>query len=520
LKIVVDENIPYGREAFETLGEVVLRPGRAISPEDVRDADMLMVRSITKVNADLLDNSRVRFVATATIGVDHLDEAYLRERGIQYASAPGCNANSVAEYIAAALLVLGETRGFLVRNRKLGIIGHGNVGKKVEQKASALGMEVVLNDLPLARETGDPKYRPVDEIFDCSIITVHVPLTRTGPDTTYHLLDESFFNRCKTGTIIMNTARGSVVDGAALRAALESGKIGAAVLDVWEGEPNVDLGLLPNCAIATPHIAGYSFDGKVNGTKQIYAAACAFLSVTPTWDPTPLLPPPDVPEVSLIQLTEDMNNVTHGFITEADVDRAIESRQDALKDKTLDALLEILGYRAPRRAASLAPLGMPVFKISERDIAQHLVEMVHPTIARLYRVFPIAFENEKLQLAMLDPTDAQTVDIVSRLLDMEIKPHLTTPQEIALALEKYYSSFVDCPELQSQIAKAVLTVYNIREDDKCMRALMKMPEAERGPYFDRLRKEYPHRREFHNTHVDLDPAYPQLAECLRNLGFR
>ena len=282
LKIVLDENIPYGREAFETLGEVVLRPGRAISPEDVRDADMLMVRSITKVNAALLDGSKVRLVATATIGVDHLDEPYLRERGISFASAPGCNANSVGEYIAAALLVLAETRGFQLSYRKLGIIGHGNVGKRVEQKARALGMEVVLNDPPLARETGEKRYRPLEDIFDCPIITTHVPLVKSGPDATRHLLNERFFSRCKTGTIILNTSRGSVCDGNALRAALESGKIGAAALDVWEGEPNVDMQLLANCAIATPHIAGYSFDGKVSGTQQIYEAACAFLKIDPT----------------------------------------------------------------------------------------------------------------------------------------------------------------------------------------------------------------------------------------------
>lgn len=379
MKIVVDENIPYGREAFEMLGEVVLRPGRAISPEDLRDADLLMVRSITKVNAALLDGSSVRFVATATIGVDHLDEPYLRERGITYASAPGCNANSVGEYIAAALLVLAETRGFKLADRKLGIIGHGNVGKRVEQKASALGMDVVLNDPPLARETGDKKYRPLEDILDCPIITAHVPLVKTGADATRHLLNERFFARCKTGAIILNTSRGAVCNGEALRVALESGKIGAAALDVWEGEPNVNLQLLANCAIATPHIAGYSFDGKVNGTKQIYDAACTFLNIAPSWDATPLLPKPEVPRITVKGLPESV---------------------------------------------------------------------------------------------------------------------------------------------QAEIAATVARVYDILDDDKRIRALLRMDDGERGLYFDRLRKEYPRRREFHNTDATILPLNAAMANTLRGLGFK
>jgi erythronate-4-phosphate dehydrogenase len=284
----------------------------------------------------------------------------------------------VGEYIVAALLVLAETRKFKLADRKLGIIGHGNVGKCVEQKARALGMDVVLNDPPLARSTRSLRYRPLDAIFECPIITTHVPLTKTGPEATRHLLNAQFFARCKTGTIILNTSRGSVCDGDALRAALESGKIGAAALDVWEGEPNVDLELLSNCAITTPHIAGYSFDGKVNGTRQIYEAACTFLGVKPTWDPAPLLPEPDVPEV------------------------------------------HVNGAAA---------------------------------------------------------------------------------------------------SIQSELAATVTNVYNIVEDDARMRLLLTMPPAERGPYFDRLRKEYPRRREFHNTHAIVSPRNTAVSDTLRHLGF-
>jgi erythronate-4-phosphate dehydrogenase len=299
MNIVADENIPYAREAFGLLGDVTTAPGRSMDRDLLRDADLLFVRSITKVNAALLDGTKVQFVGTATIGEDHVDKTYLAERRIGFSSAPGCNANSVGEYLAAALLVLAESRGFQLRDRRLGIIGHGNVGKRVEQKARALGVDCVLNDPPLERETGDSKYRPLDEIFDCQIITAHVPLTKRGADPTYHLLDAAFFERVKTGAIIINTSRGSVVDGKALRAALESGKVGASVLDVWEGEPNIDLDLLANLALATPHIAGYSFDGKVNGTRQVYEAACRHLGIEPTWDPAPHLPEPDCPEVTV-----------------------------------------------------------------------------------------------------------------------------------------------------------------------------------------------------------------------------
>jgi len=295
LKITADENIPYVREAFGTLGDVTTLHGRRMTSEALRDADLLLVRSITKVNRDLLDGTPVHFVATATIGEDHVDKAYLAERGIAFSSAPGCNANSVGQYIAAALLELANGPG--ISGRKLGIVGVGNVGKRVLAAATALGFECVLNDPPLARKTGDPKYRPLEAILDCDIVTLHVPITKTGPDATYHLADESSIRRMKRGSVLINSARGPVTDTVAVKRAIDDGHLRACVLDVWEGEPNPDIELVERTFIATPHIAGYSFDGKVNGTRQIYAAACAFLGKTPDWDPTPLLPAPECPKV-------------------------------------------------------------------------------------------------------------------------------------------------------------------------------------------------------------------------------
>ncbi len=295
--IIADENIPYVREAFAPLGEVCTAHGRKMAAETVHDAELLLVRSITKVNAALLDGSKVRFVATATIGEDHIDKAYLAQHGIAFSSAPGCNANSVGQYIACALLALSERFGFDLHGMTLGIVGVGNVGKRVLAMATALGMKCVLNDPPLERQTGNTKYRPIEEILGCDIVTLHVPIQKEGPDATYHLADESFIQAMKPGAILMNSSRGPVADGKAIIHALDDGHLRACVLDVWEGEPSINAALLKRVFIGTPHIAGYSFDGKVNGTRQIYEAACQFLGLPPTWNPAPLLPAPACPEV-------------------------------------------------------------------------------------------------------------------------------------------------------------------------------------------------------------------------------
>lgn len=298
MKIVVDENMPFGREAFETLGEVVTAAGREISNEMLRDAEMLFVRSITKVNAALLDETAVRFVGTATIGEDHLDKTYLAARGIPFASAPGCNANSVSEYIVAALFELAVKHDLDLAQCRLGIVGVGNVGSRVLQKATVLGMETVLNDPPRAALEGDEIFQPLSAIHDCDIVTFHVPLEKNGPHPTHHLVDKAFLSTMKPGAILINTSRGPVVDNQALKVAIGDGHLRDAVLDVWEGEPQIDMELLAAITIGTPHIAGYSFDGKVNGTRQVYEAACAFLNVPPTWEAAASLPPPEHPNLT------------------------------------------------------------------------------------------------------------------------------------------------------------------------------------------------------------------------------
>lgn len=291
--------MPFAKAAFSTIGEVTLLPGRAITREAVADARILAVRSVTKVNADLLDGTGVAFVGTATIGVDHIDEAYLERRGIGFASAPGSNANSVAEYIAAALLTLAERRGETLEVKTIGIVGCGNVGSRVAAKAEALGMEVLRNDPPLRRETGSDLYRPLEELFEADFITLHTPLTKEGRDATHHLAGEAFLPRMRPNATLLNTSRGAVADNRALARALAENRIRDAVLDVWEGEPDIDFGLLDRAALGTPHIAGYSYDGKLNGTQMIYLAACRHFGIEPAFDMGDAAPAPAVPEIAL-----------------------------------------------------------------------------------------------------------------------------------------------------------------------------------------------------------------------------
>jgi len=382
VKIVADQNIPFVKECFSSLGEVYVCSGRQITPEVVRDADLLLVRSITPVNEALLAGSRVRFVATATIGTDHVDTDYLQRAQIAFASAPGSNANSVAEYVAAALLLIAKRRRFTLEGKRIGIIGVGNVGSRVDVKCRALGMETVLNDPPLARITGDRKYRPLEEALACDIITLHTPLTEDGPDATYHLADEIFFSALRKGAVFLNTARGGVMETAALKKAMETGKTSAVILDVWENEPTPDPWLVRHVDISTPHIAGYSFDGKVNGLLMIYRAACKFLNVEPQHTEKDFLPPPAVPQIEI------------------------------------------------------------------------------------------------------------------------------TPEQIQSAAEEVL------------LHEIVQQVYPIGRDDFNMREILQVPAEQQGAFFDRLRRDYPVRREFQNTLVKLPKGADTLAAKLAGIGFQ
>ncbi len=315
MNILCATNMPFAREAFATLGTVTIREGRAISPDDAREADLLAIRSTTRVGPALLDHSRARFVGTATIGTDHLDIPYLESRGIPWAFAPGCNAESVADYLCAALLHLAQRHGFRLAGKTIAIIGVGNVGSRVAARALALGMRPLLHDPPRQRRAAataadgvttdpplplTPDWLTLDAaLAQADIVTLHVPLTASGPDATRHLANDAFFARLKPGAIFVNAARGAITDSEALRRAVETGRVAHAVLDTWEGEPAFRADLLPVVALATPHIAGYSYEGRVNGTVMIYRAACRLLQRPADWSPDALLPPPAVPRLEL-----------------------------------------------------------------------------------------------------------------------------------------------------------------------------------------------------------------------------
>jgi len=298
-KIVADENIPCVREAFSHLGKITLLPGRAMSREALLDAELLLIRAVTKVDANLLHDTAIRFVATATIGTDHVDLNYLAQQGIAFTSAAGSNANSVAEYVMAALLHHAVKHELSLAKLTLGIVGAGHIGSCVAKMATGLGMKVLLNDPPLARETRDPKFLPLAALMEADIITLHTPLTHTGEDATFHLFDRARLKKMKRGSALFNTCRGEVVDNAALKEILQSGHLRSAVLDVWENEPEINTELLQLVEIGTPHIAGYSLDGKLNGTNQIYHAARKFLGVAPQWQMEKAMPVVAEPNIRL-----------------------------------------------------------------------------------------------------------------------------------------------------------------------------------------------------------------------------
>jgi erythronate-4-phosphate dehydrogenase len=296
VKILADENIPYVREAFGSLGRVELANGRAITRAMLSDTDLLLVRSITRVDEPLLAGTAVKMVATATIGTDHIDQEYLARAGIAFASAAGSNSNSVSEYLTAALLTLARRKNLPLTGQTIGVIGVGNVGSKVAYKCRQLGMHVLKNDPPLQEMTGTGEYCDLPRLLaESDFVTVHVPLVMKGRWPTFHMVNDSFIRKMKPAAWLLNSSRGTVVDEPALKEALRTDRLAGAVLDVWENEPAIDVALLSQAAIATPHIAGYSFDGKVNGTEMIYQAACRFLGVPADWNPKLIMPPPPVP---------------------------------------------------------------------------------------------------------------------------------------------------------------------------------------------------------------------------------
>jgi erythronate-4-phosphate dehydrogenase len=301
LKIIADDKIPFLRGVLEPYAQVVYLPGAQIGPADVADADVIFTRTRTRCDAGLLRGSKVRLIATATIGYDHIDTAYCEANGLRWVNAPGCNSSSVQQYITAAIVTLAKEQGLRLADTTLGVVGVGKVGAKVAKAGEALGMRVLLNDPPRAEKEGVEGFTPLEELLEQSdIVTCHTPLTKEGPYPTYHLASGRFLGRMKTGSVFINSARGAVCDSEALKRALQT-KLSACLLDVWEGEPEIDPVLLEQAFIATPHIAGYSADGKANGTAACIQALCNYfkLDILPAWYPD-TIPPPPMPTVLTI----------------------------------------------------------------------------------------------------------------------------------------------------------------------------------------------------------------------------
>lgn len=277
MKIVADENIPFLERFFGDMGELHCLPGRDIDADHVNDADLLIVRSVTKVNAALLENSKVKFVGTCTIGMDHLDTSFLEARGIAYANAPGSNANSVVEYLLSCLSILSETHDFDFGQSSVGIVGYGNIGSSLVKRLSKLGVQYKVYD-PLV-EQDELELSTFEEVMQCDVVTLHVPMTKTGEFPTFHMVNEQVLSALTAKQTLINASRGGVVDNQALKRRLLQDDAPFAILDVWEHEPLIDVELARLVHIGTPHIAGYSFDGKVAGTEMIYRRVCQMMGL-------------------------------------------------------------------------------------------------------------------------------------------------------------------------------------------------------------------------------------------------
>ncbi|MBD1551698.1 4-phosphoerythronate dehydrogenase PdxB [Pseudomonas typographi] len=297
--IVADENIPLVDEFFGAFGAIRRVPGRQVSRTHLAGADALLVRSITQVDRALLEGTPVRFVGTCTIGTDHLALDYFAQAGIHWASAPGCNARGVVEYVLGSLLVLAEREGATLAGRTYGVVGVGQVGGRLVDALRALGWRVLACDPPRqAAEGGD--FVTLDTLLaECDVVSLHTPLTQVGEYRTRHLLGAARLRGLRPGTWLINAARGPVIDNAALATVLAERPDLRAVLDVWEHEPSIDRALAARCAIATPHIAGHSLDGKQRGTAQVFDAFCQWQGVAPTVKLAELLPPPWLAQVVL-----------------------------------------------------------------------------------------------------------------------------------------------------------------------------------------------------------------------------
>ncbi|AHW60925.1 4-phosphoerythronate dehydrogenase PdxB [Draconibacterium orientale] len=333
MKIIIDNKIPYIKGALEPFAEVIYLPGSETTPEIVKDADAIITRTRTICNDKLLRDSKVKYIATATIGFDHIDTDYCKQAGIKWTNAPGCNAESVNQYIASALCSWAMRKRTDLTGLTIGIVGVGNVGKRVAKTCKILGMNVLLNDPPRERTEGSREFVSLETIQnEADIITFHVPLNMSGEDATFHMVDEDFLQNLRKNPLIINSCRGEVCDSEAIYNAIEASDIKGFIADCWENEPDINLDLLNLCEYGTPHIAGYSKDGKANGTKMSVQAISRFFGLgINNWEPTNV----ELPATTSIEIDGNQRR-EYSILAEAILSTYdIENDDDDLRDSPL-----------------------------------------------------------------------------------------------------------------------------------------------------------------------------------------
>lgn len=366
MKIIIDDKIPYIKGVLEEVAQVVYLPGSKTTPEIVRDADAIITRTRTYCNEKLLSGSAVKFIATATIGYDHIDTDYCDKAGIKWTNAPGCNSKSVEQYIASTLMVLAERKKLNLSDICIGVVGVGNVGSKVANVCRLLGMKVLLNDPPRERAEGSGAFVSLQQIVDkADIITLHVPLNLKGEDATFHLGNEAFLSSLKRKPVLINSCRGEVIETNAVKEALKEGQLSGFVCDCWENEPDIDLELLGMTELATPHIAGYSKDGKATGTRMsVHAVSNYFGLGLNNWQPAGV----ELPAHPIIEL-----NGT-GMTEQEIISKAILATYDIRDDDSLlrnnPALFEQLRGDYPTRRE------FPAYTIAATNVEDLVLEIL------------------------------------------------------------------------------------------------------------------------------------------------
>jgi erythronate-4-phosphate dehydrogenase len=313
MKIVADKNIPYLKGIAEYFGETEYISGKDFTHQTVKDADVIIVRTVAYIGEEILSGSKVKLVCSATIGFDHIDTQYCDTHGIKWTNAPGCNSGSVMQYIVSSLILLSQKKGFNLQDKTIGIVGVGNVGSKVARACEILGMKVLLNDPPRQRKENSGLFTDLETIKrEADIITFHTPLIKSGEDVTFHLANAAFFDELKRKPVIINSARGGIVETEYIKSAIKSGKISGAIIDCWENEPHIDTEYMSMVDIATPHIAGYSADGKANATKMSLNSIAGFYNLPDSPVAMVSVPAPAHPSINLD--TIEFSNRIYGAI--------------------------------------------------------------------------------------------------------------------------------------------------------------------------------------------------------------